>query len=410
MSDPDWMDAEAAAASLGVKRATLYAYVSRGLVASRRVGKGRERQYRREDLEGLRSRGRVPSTAGDPDRALRWGDPVLESSITEMTPEGPAYRRHLATQLAEDGVSFERVAELLWTGALPEEEVFWSPVEAASTPDFAELARLLPADATYHSVLSMVVPIAAARDPERHNTASEGVFRRARHVIRLIAASLALPGSPQRADLAFRSPSIAGVVACALGAPTEAIPAINGALVVLADHELNASTFANRVVASTGADVYACLQAGMAALSGPLHGAATDRVEALLAEAGDPKNAARAVAERMRRGERLPGFGHPFYPEGDPRARQLFESAWAWTPRTNELRTLDALISAMERADRPRPNVDVGLVALRAGLSLPVGSAASLFCVGRCAGWVAHALEQADSGHLLRPRARYREA
>lgn len=403
--DPAWLDAEAASDLLGVKRATLYAYVSRGQVASRRVGSGRESRYRRADLEDLRNRGRAPA---EPGRALRWGDPVLESSITEMTAAGPVYRRHPVLDLVRERVSFERVAELLWTGALPADPVRWPATGEA--PDFREYAALLPADASPHAVLSSVVPLVAARDPGRFDDSRPGTLDRARRLIRLIAASLALPRSPARALQAWKAPTIAAAVGRALGAPADAESALSTALVVLADHELNASTFAARVVASTGADLYASLQAGMAALSGPLHGAATDRVEALLAEAGAPGRAQFTIHERMRRGERLPGFGHPFYPDGDPRAAALLELAWARTPRTPALATLDRIIGAMERARKPAPNVDVGLVGLRAALDLPRGSAASLFCVGRCAGWVAHAIEQAESGHLLRPRARYREA
>ena len=118
-------------------------------------------------------------------------------------------------------------------------------------------------------------------------------------------------------------------------------------------------------------------------------------------------------AERMRRGELLPGFGHAYYGRsGDPRGRRLVEIAReaAGPDAPVAFRTLEAVVAAMERAERPPLNVDIGLVALRAALGLPVGSAVGFFCVGRCAGWIAHAIEQAESGHLLRPRARYREA
>lgn len=401
--DSDWVDAETAADLLGVKRATLYAYVSRGQVASRRVGRGRESRYRRADLDALRTRGRGGAGA---EQALRWGDPVLESSITEMTAQGPCYRGHPVLDLVRDGVCFERVAELLWTGSLPDASLRWSA--DGEPPDFRRYADLLPADAPPYAVVSSVVPLVAAHDPGRFDDSRGGTLDRARRLIRLIAASLALPRSPARAMQAWKAPTIAGVFARAWRAPAGSEELLDTALVVLADHELNASTFATRVVASTGADLYASLQAGMAALSGPLHGAATDRVEALLAEAGSAARAERTIHERMRRGERLPGFGHPFYPHGDPRAVPLLEGAWAWTPRTEALATLDRIVGAMELSGKPAPNVDVGLVGLRAALDLPIGSASSLFCVGRCAGWVAHALEQADSGHLLRPRARYR--
>jgi citrate synthase len=184
--------------------------------------------------------------------------------------------------------------------------------------------------------------------------------------------------------------------------------ALDAALVTSADHELNASTFAVRVAASTGADLYACMAAGLAALSGPRHGGACDRIEALVAETGRPERAAEIVRERFRRGETVPGFGHPLYPDGDPRGRLLLDEARRLSGRPGPaLRTLFALVEAMRRAEREAPTVDVGLVALSSALGLPGGTAAGLFAIGRTAGWIAHALEQRSAGFLLRPRARY---
>jgi citrate synthase len=183
---------------------------------------------------------------------------------------------------------------------------------------------------------------------------------------------------------------------------------VDAVLILLADHELNASTFAARVAASTQADVYAVVQAGLATLSGPLHGATSDRVEALIAEVSDPDQAERVVQERARRGERIPGFGHPFYGRaGDARAQVLLEIAWGLGRSTPEFEIVNAVISAMERASKPAPNVDAAAVALRAALGMPRGAVAGLFAVARTVGWVAHALEQVATGHLLRPRARY---
>jgi citrate synthase len=113
------------------------------------------------------------------------------------------------------------------------------------------------------------------------------------------------------------------------------------------------------------------------------------------------------VRERIGRGEALPGFGHPLYPDGDPRARVLLDSAAAIAPRCPALRTLTALAGAARDAGVAPPTVDLGLCALAFALGLPPGSAVSLFVMGRTAGWVAHMLEQREAGFLLRPRARY---
>ncbi len=401
---PEELSAPEAAALLGVKLPTLYAYVSRGLLRSLPAGAGRARRYLRADLEALRERGpSLRAAAG----ALRWGEPILESSITAMTLEGPAYRGHLAATLAADGVGFEATAELLWSGALPETAPRW---ENPAAPEIDAVVPLLPSEGPHTSVFPVLVAARAAGDAGRFDTTREGVLPRARGLVRLLAAGLALPRAPARARRAARAPRIAEVVARAFALETrpETLSAIDAMLILLADHELNASTFAARIAASTHADVYAVVQAGLATLSGPLHGATSDRFEALIAEVGTPEQAERVVQERARRGERIPGFGHPFYGRsGDARARALLEIAWSLGPPTPELAVANALIGALERAGKPPPNVDSAAVALRAALGMPRGAVAGLFAVARTVGWVAHALEQIATGHLLRPRARY---
>src|SRR5262245_17728430 len=153
-----------AARLLGVKLPTLYAYVSRGLLRSLPARSGRARRYLRSDVEALRERGpSVRAAAG----ALRWGEPILESSITAMTQAGPAYRGHLASALARDGVSFEAAAELLWTGALPDEPVLWEPT---ACPELDGALPLLPSEAPHASVFPVLVAARAARDAGRFDT------------------------------------------------------------------------------------------------------------------------------------------------------------------------------------------------------------------------------------------------
>jgi len=401
----DEMSASEAAKYLNVKLPTLYAYVSRGLLRSLAPESGsRARRYLRSDVEGLRARQRGAAAA----RALAWGEPVLDSAITAMTPRGPAYRGRIALDLARQGVSFEAASELLWTGVLPAADLRWEvPRE---TPDFRAVARLLPKDASRTSAAIALVATAGVRDRHRYDKRLEAVLPRARRLARLLACSLALPTSATRAGEAWRERSIARAVlrACGVRQTPRAELAVDRWLLLCADHELNASTFAARVAASTDADLYAAALAGLAAFSGPLHGSASDRAEALVAEIPRPEDAERVVRERSRRGERTPGFGHAFYREhGDPRAVVLLEEAWEIAPRSREVKTVSAIIRAMELAQRPKPNVDIGIVALRAALGLPVGAASGVFAVGRSAGWSAHVLEQYATEQLLRPRARY---
>jgi citrate synthase len=182
-------------------------------------------------------------------------------------------------------------------------------------------------------------------------------------------------------------------------------PAVHCAAVLCADHGLNTSTFAARVVASTGADLYACLSAGVAALSGPRHGGACERIEALVNEA-ERVGAERAVHDRLRRGETIPGFRHPLYPLGDPRTPPLLEAARA-VAGPGRLDPITRLAEAMTDAGYGPPTLDFGLVAVARALELPGGGSTALFALGRCVGWVAHVLEQRTVPGLLRPRSRY---
>jgi citrate synthase len=400
------LGAREAAALLGVKLPTLYAYVSRGLLQSRPGAGRRARVYLRSEVEALREKARGLRGA-EAASALRWGEPVLDSSITAMTAEGPLYRGEPAVALALQDVPFESVAELLWSGVLPARPPRFELL--AEGPGVTKLARALPAGVSFAGWQTLVVAMLAPHDPGRFDTAREAVLPRARSLVRWLAAALAFATDASRTEAALRAPSIASAVAVALGVrpdPTR-LRLIDRLLVLMADHELNASTFAARVAASAQADPYACVLAGLAALSGPLHGGASDRVEALLAEVERPSDAARVVHERERRGERVPGFGHGYYKAGDPRARVLLASARSVGPRARGVRELEAVIAAMAEHGRPGPNVDTGAVAVRCALAMPRGAAAGLFAVGRCAGWIAHVLEQYESGQLLRPRARF---
>jgi citrate synthase len=224
-----------------------------------------------------------------------------------------------------------------------------------------------------------------------------------------MAALLGFTRDPRRARAALRAGSVARAALVSLGVrPSRAAErAIDQALVMLADHELNASTFAVRIAAGAKADLYACVSAGLATASGPRHGGSCDRVEALLAEAATPAGARAIVRARVRRGQAIPGFGHTLYPEGDPRCPPLLRTAAALAPDLLARATLDALMDEVHVQGGDAPTVDCGLVAVCLAAGLPPGSAAALFAVGRAAGWVAHVLEQREAGFMLRPRARY---
>jgi citrate synthase len=418
--DP-FLSAREAAELLGVKLPTVYAYTSRGLIQSVPGGRGRSRRYRRRDLERLCARrdaraGHGPVAAA----ALRQGEPVLDSSITLISvEEGPIYRGRAAVALAREGYSFEWVAEGLWSGRWQEDS---SPVRDWRPDglglDLEALERVLPTRVRPLPVLSIVIPLLAARDPGRFNWHREAVLPRARALLRRAVAVLALgrgdpEGRAKAVEKALEAPSLAAAIGAAFAEELSSaeLSALNQALVLAADHELNASTFAARVAASTGADVYGCVSAALAALSGPRHGGAADRVDALLEEAGPAERVESVVHERQRRGEIIEGFGHPIYaPHSDPRGDLLIEIARGLRGASAEVQSVLALVDAMEEGGFGGPSIDVGLVALSRALALPIGSATALFAIGRSVGWVAHALEQYEAGYLVRPRARYRES
>jgi len=400
IDDQRWVDSRIAAGHLGISLRTLYAYVSRGAVRSMPGARGRPRLYAIDDVERLRVRrdaraGHGAVAAG----ALRWGEPVLDSAITAITPRGPAYRGYLATELAATGARFEAVAELLWSGALPGSPVRWPRVAIP----LAGLARLTGEVARPIDVMPLVIQIAALGDPSRADPTAAALVERGRTLIPLLAASLAPAFAVASVTRALGAPSIATIIARALGLDDDLTPVIDSVLVLLADHELNASSFTARVTASTGADPYACVAAALATLSGPRHGSASEDIARFADELGAPQHARAAVRALRRRGQTPPGFGHPLYPEGDPRAPPLIEAATRLAT-TRRARTILAVAAATTDAF---PSVDVGLAALVAAFGAAPTVGAGLFAVARTAGWLAHALEQRAAGFLLRPRARY---
>jgi len=397
------VDARTAAGFLGVKPATLYSYVSRGRIRAFPGERHRERRYLQADLERLRRRadarlGHEAVASG----ALRWGEPVLSSAITELRPDGPWYRGHSAVTLARTR-RFESVATLLWDGRLPHRPVRWPRAALLLAPSVRrELGRM------EDPLAVLLAGLAWIRGQEHARATPDG--GPPRFLVQQLLGLVALAsGTSPEAALAERS--IAAGLLRALGIPARrlALWAVDAALVLCADHELNVSSFAARVAASTGADLPACLVAALATFTGPRHGAESARVQALLVETGSASRARATLLARIRRGEGLPGFAHPLYRGGDPRAQVLLEHArrlGGWRSRPM-LTTALALAEQAQRLGLDGPTLDLGALALAHALGAPPVSASLLFCVGRSAGWVAHVQEQRVSGELLRPRARY---
>jgi citrate synthase len=271
------------------------------------------------------------------------------------------------------------------------------------------LKALVPNETGPITRLQLLVPAIAMGDPARFSAPDDAEHERARRLILRMASSLALRADVARLKRALRAPSVANALCEALGIASKdaAVDALNQLLILVADHELNVSTLAARAAASAGADLYGCISAALAALSGPRHGGNCDRIEALVREAEKPDRATNAVRARTRRGEQIPGFGHPLYASGDPRTRPLLDAARALRCRSPSFSTLMSIVDVMQTEGREAPTLDLGIVAISLALSLPESSATALFALGRSAGWVAHVLEQRSEGYPLRPRARY---
>ena len=374
----DWLSAEEALTRLRVRPQTLYAYVSRGrLRAESDPVEPRRSRYRASDVAALaekKARGRKAADVAV--AAIAWGEPVLASAITTVRDGRLYYRGQDAVRLSRSA-TLEEVARLLRGGlGLPPDEGQTAPGgPTAQSRAFAAFARRAETDRP-------------AQGRNADDLASE-----AARLLDLMAAAIAGPeGHVQREEEA-------GAIHERLGrawrAPRDQWDAIRRALVLLADHELNASTFAARVTASTGASLAAAVLSGLCALSGPRHGGMAARVEAFADEA-----ARRGWRKAVAAGEPPPGFGHALYPDGDPRATALLEAIEVEPD-------LAALRRQVEAATGQRANVDFALVALRRSLGLPAEAPFALFALARTAGWLAHAIEQITTGALIRPRARY---
>ncbi len=386
-----YLSAREASAELAISQATLYAYVSRGLIRSEPSSDSRSHRYRAEDVRGLKER-RAPSP--EP-RGLRNFDadlPVMDSAIATITEDGPIYRGVNCIDLAEKD-TLEHAATLLWdvTGVDP----FASdncPHVSDEMRGVAEAARdAAPIDRTI-----AVLALAASADPRAFTRAADGRALVGGRILRLVIATMLNRASSAK-------PLHLQIARAWAPDHKHAPDLIRRALVLLAEHELNASTFTVRCAASTGLNLYDAMIAGLVALKGPRHGGA-GVLAAQLVKTLAEGDVALVIRERVALGERFAGFGHGVYKHGDPRARALLDAL--------------ARAGAAERLTREIPeriaeatgefvNIDYALAVLVHTLGMPPGNELVLFAMSRTVGWIAHACEQLRHGGLIRPRARY---
>jgi citrate synthase len=402
----DWIGAAEAAERLGIKQASLYAYVSRGVLNRRRDADGRASIFDSDEVEELARKGR-PRRSGGP------AELVIETAVTEIRDSTLRYRGHDATDLAVHR-SFEDVASLLWTGELPAavrsaggddvDGTGWQATAAALAVGRAAQSAL-PAGTLPLERLQVIVPALAATDSFRLHLDRPAVVAAGRALIAGMTGALPA-ASGERAPAGPVAARLAAAL-CTRPVPAGLIPVLNAALVLLADHELAASTLAVRVAASMRADPYAVVATGLGAMGGALHGGAALGAELMLGSADSVADAPRVVGDLLRRGERLPGFGHFVYTSGDPRANLLLQLIGEYAPDSPQLAIAMAVTDEARRRALPQPNIEFALAVLAGVAGMVRGAGEAIFATGRTAGWLAHALEEYGRNIPIRPRGVY---
>jgi citrate synthase len=402
-----WLTATEALRVLGVRPQTLYANVSRKKIRAKPDPKDTRRSlYHETDVRKMaRQHGGQRKATAVAAAAIEWGDPILSSAISTVVDGRLYYRGQDAVGLSEEG-SLEDVARLLWGGGQLDggdrrDDVDWrgggdrrgseGPRDEAAGPGISPVPDGAKSSPLQRAFLALGVR--AATDLSSYGRALPVLQAEAASVLITLADAMLKGDHPRDRAAALHSQAVAS-----WNRPAAADIA-RRALVLLADHELNASTFATRVAVSTGAPLAAGVLSGLATLSGPLHGRASLGVLELVAGV---KRAGADVTIRdwLSQGRPIAGFGHPLYPQGDPRATALMQHFTLPKPYAD-------LRDAIEDAIGERPNIDFALAALTKVFDLPREAPLVLFAIGRCVGWLAHALEQVTTGHPIRPRARY---
>ena len=371
------LDSEEAARRLGVKVPTLYAYVSRGLISTTKSPDGRRNLFSTEEIEERARRLRRARNS-----EIRVA--TIATGVSKLHEDGPSYRGVPAVSLVASA-SYEEVADLLWNAepgpwvAAPE------AVDVAAKASFAARDRI-----------RLAVVVAGATDPLRADLRPTAVTRSARRLIATAVQALNAGPTPE-ADDEQAEVSIAERLSRRLGAPKvtpELVRAVNAVMVLLADHEIAPSTLVVRVAATTRADCYDALLAGLGTISGPLHGSASDVARRLL-EDSEQRGVERALGETLRWQGSFPGFGHSDYVAGDPRFTALlpfFEAVAA--PRQRKL--LREVLARTESQGLPQPNVNLAIGAIAYAAKLAPEAGETLFTIARMTGWVAHYLEEIE--------------
>ncbi|MGH8383190.1 citrate synthase [Pseudomonas sp.] len=377
-----WISSSEALSMLNVRAQTLYANVSRGKIRTKRDPVDtRKSLYHSGDVARLCGRHRGQRRLDDVVAEVTgWGHPIMTSSISTVKNGVLLYRGINAIDLARSW-SLEDVASLLWQ----------SQKFKISEPAFNASERIFysacPIEKTMQAVSSQMHLDPFTRAQPEINLKTNAIEILARVIYALFG------GTPKKLEGSISQ------IACNFWEIPEAENSVREALCLLADHELNASTFATRVVISTGASFCSGIIAGLAALSGPLHGRVYTELNSLISRSNDIGTEP-AIKEWTHKHNYIPGFGHPLYPEGDIRCKALLSSI----PQNNRLQEIQKTVIHLTGE---LPNIDFALACLVEHYKLPSEAPIYLYIAARTVGWLAHAMEQSLEGKLIRPRARY---
>jgi citrate synthase len=395
-----------AAARLGVRRETIYAYVSRGLLKSQLADDGRSSLFDADEVDSFRTR---------PGRRRESRDlaTAIVSSLTHIEDHTIRVRGRNLCDEARAGTAFETLAAAIWLDDQSITLDWRAPAPVLQRCVLAQRAfdprrgdpRSLGDEVPLYDRIQLNLAIASATDPLRDDLRRESVARAAARAIATMVDGLPSSG----ATPAARS-NIGDRLLARLGAGRVSPrwrPALNAALVLLVDHDLAASTVAARVAASTRANPYAVIASGLGALRGPLHGAASHDVVTLLHDAL-ARGAATAIGDALRAGRALTGWGQFLYPDGDPRATVLFDLAADASTDRRQLAVIEDVGAIMADRLGQAPNIDYALAAFSVLANLRRDATSTIFAIARSAGWIGHALEEYREQPLrFRPRARY---
>lgn len=405
-NDVDYLDRNAALAILGIKKESLYTYVSRGLIRTLVQPGKRTHLYRKSDIEKLKTRAGVKSGGQRISPSLRYGEPVVQTWVCDITEAGPRYRGQLATALANDGRSLEYAADLVWTGLPPISDLPWSDNEPFSSLHSAAMSKQRLTHSSLFGIMGHIAVELASQERGAGNDAHHVDARTSGiHLLNAFAGVCGYFGPANAYQPRAQNEFIAERLLKGFGldqhkSREKILRALNIALVLSVDNELTTPTFCARLSASTGTDLYACVAAALMAQAGPMQMGGASHLESYLSSLPDKQS------DTGRSSPNIPCFNHPLYTK-DPRAELILEHLGNLDGLPPARTKLLKFVQRTYQTTSQYPNLFGAMVIFSMALGLPSASAAFLHTLSRSAGWIAHAAEQRLAGTMLRPRARY---